>query len=254
MTRKFSSILLLLAFIPLLGLVPLSNSQSYTTITNQSTTTTQATFTQASQYPIATTTMTSTAKESVYDGSFVLKGNGVRYCYVSSRVHFEAMKGQQVLGTIQTSNPNTLTVYLLSDKQYSIWLSNSYCDPSDSGTTSVLRSSDRVSSYTVNLIVPADGTYTFLIENFSPNDSTVTVSIVKSYPQAITSTIYSTQTSFLVYTATRTLNFASTQELAAPTSLQGDTLIIAVIAVVAIVALVVGYVALSKRKQNPTKM
>jgi hypothetical protein len=252
MIRKSSLILLLLAVIPLLIFVPGSKSQSFTTITNLSTVTTRATFNQASQYAVATTTVTSAVSESIYDSQFVQTGVGIRYCYIAAPISFDAIQGQQVQGTIQSRSPNSLAVYLMSDQQLRIWSASSprYCDPSESGQHSIL-SSYKVTSYVLDWTVPEDGKYWLVIETYCAFDCTVTASLAKHYSQTVVSTSYSTQTSLLVITATQSLTSISTQLVATPGSFQpNNTLTLSALGVVIAVALAVGFFVFSRRKQK----
>ncbi len=179
MSRKSVTILLLLAVVPLVAVVPNVGSQSFTTITNLSTVTTQATFTQASQYAVATTTVTSTISEGIYDNSFVQKGVGVFYCYIAAPISFEATEGQKVQGSIQSSSPNSLVLYILSDSQFNAWRSGKhYCDPTETGQ-SPLVGTTKVTSYSLDWNVPADGTYWLIIETYSAGDCVVTASVAK---------------------------------------------------------------------------
>lgn len=163
---------------------------------------------------------------------------------------FDANRGQQVQGNLQSSVPNSLTFYLLSDQQYKIWASLRFCDPSEAGTSALL-SVNKVTSYTLDWAVPADGTYWLVIETYSAGDCLVTTSIAKYYSQAVVSTIYSTQTSLLTLMATKTATSVSTQEIAAPMSIQGgNTLIFTALAVIIVVALAVAYFTFFKRKKK----
>lgn len=239
--------------VPWLAFVPWGTGQSYTTTTSLDTVTTQATFTQESQYPVTTVSGTSMFTDTIYDGSFVLKGIGKMFCWIGAPISFDALKGQNLKGNITSSNPNSLTIYILSNQQYKIWSSSNKCDPTDAGTSALVSAGEgyqnQITSYELHWTVPADGTYWLLIENFYGKDSTITASVFKHYTGQVASTLYSTQTSLAVFSATRTVSSAYTQEIANP-SLPINTLALAAVGIVVLVALGATYVILSKRKKG----
>jgi len=253
LSRKSGLILLLLMAVPSLTFVPWGTGQSYTTITSLNTLTTQATFTQESQYPITTVSETSMFSDTIYDGSFVVKGTGKLFCWIASPISFDALKGQNLQGNITSSNPNSLTLYLLSNEQYKIWSSSNKCDPADAGTSALISAGEgyenQITSYALNWIVPADGTYWLLIENVYGKESTISASVFKYYTQQVASTVYSTQTSLAVLTATRTASSAYTEEIANP-SLPVNTLALVAVGIVVLVALGATYLVLSRRRKK----
>ncbi len=249
MNRHSFTILLLLAVVPLLTIVPDAGSQTFSTITNVSTATTQATFTQESQYPVATTTVTSTFRESIYDNTLGQGGVGVHQCDVAAPIQFNANKGQLIHGGIQSSIPNSLTIYVLSDQQFKVWASRKFCSPEDAGTSSLV-SSDKVTSYNLDWTVPEDGTYWLIIETYSSDVAVVTATIAKYYSQAVVSTIYSTQNSLLLLTATRTVTSLSTQEIAASSPIEGNTMVFSALAAIIIIGVAVAYFVFSRRRKK----
>lgn len=253
MSGKSGLILFLLMAVPSLAFVPWGTGQSYTTITSLKTNTTQATFTQESRHPVTTVSGTSMFTDTIYDSSFVLKGTGKLFCWIASPISFDALKGQNLQVNITSSNPNSLTIYILSNQQYKIWSSSNKCAPTDAGTSALVSAGEgyenHITSYALNWTVPADGTYSLLVENFYGKDSTITAAVFRHYTQQVASAVYSTQTSLAVLTATRTASSAYTEEIANP-SLPVNTLVLVAVGIVVLVALGASYLVLSRRRKK----
>ena len=239
--------------LPLLTSVPGADSQSYTTVTNVATITTQATFTEMNPTPVMTSTETTNTSQDIYSVSGPVNGAGAHYCMVLQPISFVALKGQEIKGTFQSSAPNSLTLYVLSDANYKIWGVHG-CDPEDEGASVVL-SASQVTSYILDWSVAADGTYWLVIETYSTGPSEVTLSFAKYYSQAVEVTSYSIQTSLLTVAAPKTISFTSEQEVIPVStsggSLQASNLTFAVVAIVVVLGVVAAlYFAKSRSKRT----
>jgi len=246
------TILLLVASISLLSIAPTATSQSFTTITSLATVTTQATYTQATSYPVGTSTATSTMTETIVDETFTMSTIGSSGCMVHEPISFSALKGQIVKGEIAVDIRDILTVYILSDAQYAIWSTKHYCTPEDAGTSALVRAF-KVKSCALDWSVKKDGTYWLIIETWGPytKECTITASVARYYSQAVTSVAYSTQSSLLVLTATRTLTSIQTEQITqAFPSTEGGMLGLVAIGIVAVV--VVLFVVLVRRRREPS--
>jgi len=171
---------------------------------------------------------------------------------VHEPISFSALKGQTIRGTIAVDIRGILTVYILSDAQYAIWSAKHYCTPQDAGTSAQVRAF-KVTSYALDWSVKVDGTYWLIIETWGPytKECTITASVARYYSQAVTSVAYSTQSSLLVLTATRTLTSIQTEQVAQVLpGIEGGMLGLVAIGIVAVV--VVLFVVLVRRRREPS--
>lgn len=153
-SKLFSSILLLMSLIPLLGsFAPTASSQAITTITTMQIVT------------------TSTALSSLA---------GTNYCFWEGFFAFSAVQGQQINTVLTSSSP--IDFYVLNDADFGAWKNNKYpCNLS--GISSPLVNQTGTTDYNVNIVAPASGQYWYLFINRSQSNAPV---ITIGYPTVMT--------------------------------------------------------------------
>jgi len=252
--RVFVSLLLLLAIAPLFGLLsnaPTTQGQAFTTITAYTARPTTITSLRVSIIPITgTTTFTRsyattsglTPPKTLISETVRVGIPGPKYgCNYASR-GFAAKKGQLV--SVSLESDNEITLFVLTEKDYNIWVQKGKCIPED---FSFLQGGFFITSYDEQLLMENDGSYRFLFLNYGPHTAAIklkaeivgvtyeTASVVISQ---VVSLRYSTDTLTVTTIATGTV--VRTEQVGLQLD-QNSTVIIAVIVVaaVAVVAVVV---------------
>jgi hypothetical protein len=264
MSRKVVvSLFLLVAILPLFGLIsnaPETQGQAFTTITTYTTRPTTVTTIRVSIVPITgtttftrsdTTTSSLTQPKKLFSETIVLTSPGPNYgCRPENRA-FSAKKGQVVSVNIESNNEFTL--YLMTEKDYTKWWKAKKCSP---GEVSDFTGAFDITSYNEQLVIGNDGWYRFVILNFGSGTVVIrfkaevvgvayeTTSVVTSH---VVSLQYSTDTLTLTTIATGTV--VRTEQVGLP--LGQNSLLIVVVVVVAVVAVVAAIVLWRRGHEKP---
>lgn len=236
----------------LLGAV--AYSQALTTMTTTTTAVTLLSNTNTQSTPLATYATTNSFQSIVVSTSWIRNGVDPRHC-LTDYFSFVGHVGQSVSGTISANQDDSLTVYLLSDAQFSAWRSSNYCDPGQAGIGVqwfVGSDSSHVKTATVSWTSPADGKYWFLVETFSNKSVVISMSLSTQGLQTSTVVLYSTVFSIAVYSLTQTYTSELVQQLqqqaaAGPGSNSLPLPIIIAVAAIAIIG-IAGYFVMKRRK------
>jgi ribosomal protein L40E len=251
--RVVVSLLLLVAILPLFGLIsnaPETQGQAFTTITTYTTRPTTVTTIRVSIVPITgtttftrsdTTTSSLTQPRKLFSETIVIRPPPPNHCQVENRA-FSVKKGQVVSVNIESNNEFTL--YVMTEKDYTKWWKAKKCSP---GEVSDFTGAFDVTSYNEQLVMGNDGWYRFVILNFGSGTAVIrfkaevvgvayeTTSVVTSH---VVSLQYSTDTLTLTTIATGTV--VRTEQVGL--SLGQNSLLIVVVVVVAVVAVVAAIV------------
>jgi ribosomal protein L40E len=255
--RVVVSLFLLVAILPLLGLIsnaPETQGQAFTTITSYTTTPTTVTSIRISILPITgtttftrsdTTTSSLTPPKILYSATVTLPRPSAGHCEVTTK-SFTAEEGQ-VISVNLTSNTE-ISFYKMNEKDYVKWYKpGAKCFPS---SVSDFFGAFSVTSLTEELEIRNDGKYRFVFVNDAASSTVAakiqfkaevvrvayeTTSVVTSH---VVSLQYSTDTITLTTVATGTV--VRTEQVGLPLG-QNSLLIVAVVlvAVVAVVAVIV---------------
>jgi ribosomal protein L40E len=261
--RVVVSLFLLVAILPLLGLIssaPETHSQAFTTITTYTTRPTTVTSIRISIVPITgtttftrsdTTTSSLTQPRKLFSETITLRAPGPNYgCQVDNRA-FSAKKGQVVSVNIESNNEFTL--YIMTEKNYKAWDKTKKCSP---GEVSDFTGAFGITSYNEQLVMGNDGSYRFVFLNYGSSMAVIrfkaevvgvayeTTSVVTSH---VVSLQYFTDTMTLTTIATGTV--VRTEQVGLPLG-QNSMLIVAVV-VVAVVAVVAAIVLRRRGHEKP---
>jgi hypothetical protein len=168
--------------------------------------------------------------------TFTVQGVQPRYCY-RYRFTYVGTAGDRLQGK-WTSN-YVLDFYILSESDYAKW---KYCGDPGSAYVKV----EMARSYSVNFVLPQDGTVYFVFENYAAGSDTassraVSFSLYRIGAQSITSTLYSTWSSQIAFGITNTvisLQYSTIQPALGGASSFLVILIVAVLAVIIVAAIV----------------
>jgi hypothetical protein len=240
-SKQFWSTLLILA-VTVLVLPSMASSQSLTTITSLTTVTRQTTST--SYRTVAVRTTTATATSAIYtQETFTVQGVKPRECFGIYFV-YDALAGEKLQGK-WTSN-YVINFYVMSESSHKQF---KHCG--QPGPTYITVEMER--SYSLNWVVPTDGTVYFEFENYASGSDiasarTVTFELYKVGPT--TQVVYSTTSAHLTLGATATLRSVSYSTIHSP--LEGITqpLPLTAIGVIAGILAVVAIVAIPKRQKR----
>lgn len=252
--RVVVSLFLLVAILPLFGLIsnaPETQGQAFTTITTYTTRPTTVTTIRVSIVPITgtttftrsdTTTSSLTQPRKLFSETITLRAPGPKYGCTPDNRAFSAKKGQVVSVSIESNNEFTL--YIMTEKDYKAWDKRGKCSP---GEVSDFTGAFDITSYNERLVMGNDGWYRFVFLNFGYDMAVIrfkaevvgvayeTTSVVTSH---VVSVQYSTDTLTLTTVATGTV--VRTEQVGLPLG-QNSMLIVAVV-VVAVVAVVAVFV------------
>jgi hypothetical protein len=191
----FSTVLILSAFLLLFSSTV--GSQSLTTITQLTTATHQTTSTSYGTATVGTTTGTSTGTVTLSNPTtFTVDAAQPRKCYFFYFT-YDGSAGEKLQGK-WTSN-YVINFYVMSESNYKQF---KYCG--QPGSTYV--TSEMATSYSLNWVIPTDGTLYFVFENYAAGSDvasarTVSFELYSIGPQSSTSTLYSTTSAELVLTS-----------------------------------------------------
>jgi len=253
--RVIVSLFLLVAILPLLGLIssaPETQGQTFTTITTYTTRPTTVTSIRISILPITgtttftrsdTTTSSLAQPRQLFSETIILHSPGERYgCFVDDRA-FSAKKGQVV--SVNLESDNEFSMYLMTEKDYKAWDKRKECSP---GEVSDFTGAFGITSYNEQLVMGNDGWYRFVFLNFDKADMVVleakaeVVGAAYETTFVVTSQVvslrYSTDTLTLTTVATGTV--VRTEQVWF--ALGQNSMLIVVVVVVAVVAVVAAIV------------
>ena len=178
--RVVVSLFLLVAILPLFGLIsnaPETQGQAFTTITTYTTKPTTITSHRVTVIPLTSTTtvtrsdMTTsslTQPKKLFSEIVVISPPGERYgCYVDDRA-FSAKKGQVVSVNIESNNEFTL--YIMTEKDYRAWDERHKCSP---GEVSDFTGAFDITSYNEQLVIGNDGWYRFMFLNYGASKAVI---------------------------------------------------------------------------------
>ncbi|MGB9022629.1 MAG: zinc ribbon domain-containing protein [Candidatus Bathyarchaeia archaeon] len=261
--RVVVSLFLLVAILPLFGLIssaPETQGQAFTTITTYTTRPTTVTTIRVSIVPITGTTtftrsdMTTsslTQPRKLFSGTILLPAPGPNFgCWVDNR-RFGAKKGEVV--SVNIESDNEFSLYLMTEKDFTKWEKTRKCSP---GEVSDFTGAFDITSYNEQLVIGNDGQYRFVFLNFGHDKAVIklkaevvgvayeTTSVVTSH---VVSLQYFTDTMTLTTIATGTV--VRTEQVGLPLG-QNSMLIVAVV-LVAVVAVVAAIVLRRRRHEKP---
>jgi len=261
--RVVVSLFLLVAILPLLGLIssaPETQGQAFTTITTYTTRPTTVTSIRISIVPITgtttftrsdTTTSSLTQPRKLFSETIVLASPGPNYgCRPENRA-FSAKKGQVV--SVNLESNNEFSMYLMTEKDFTKWEKTRKCSP---GEVSDFTGAFDITSYNEQLVMGNDGQYRFVILNFGSGTAVIrfkaevvgvayeTTSVVTSH---VVSLQYFTDTMTLTTLATGTV--VRTEQVGLP--LGQNSMLIVVVVVVAVVAVVAAIVLRRRGHEKP---
>jgi len=251
--RVVVSLFLLVAILPLLGLIssaPETQGQAFTTITSYTTKPTTITSARVTVIPLTSTTtvtrsdMTTsslTPPKKLFSETLVITKPRPNQCNVNTRA-FSAKKGEVLSMNIESSSEFTL--YLFTEKDYKKWQKTGKCAP---GEVSDFTGAFGITSYNEQLVMANGDWYRFVLLNYGPESAVIKfkaeiVGVAYETTFVVTSQVvslrYSTDTLTLTTVATGTV--VRTEQVGLPLG-QNSLLIVAVVlvAVVAVVAVIV---------------
>jgi len=202
---KLISALLIVAALPLLisASVP---TQSYVTVTSTIPTSVTVTTTHS---------VTSTATSFLYSpfwrtplsGSRTLSAVPQEYGCNWDDVHLVAQSGQVI--SLKFNSNNQVDVYVLSSDEFDSWMNRHLCAPADT-----LASGKKVTSESLNVVIPENGMYHMLFENSSHDHAAVVyfeIQIIGSASTSLARTVTTTNiVLFAYFTTTETSYISST--------------------------------------------
>ena len=261
--RVVVSLLLLVAILPLFGLIsnaPETHGQAFTTITTYTTRPTTVTTIRVSIVPITgtttftrsdTTTSSLTQPKKLLSETVLVGVPGPNYgCNLANR-YFVARKGQVV--SVNLESNNEVTLYIMTEKDYKAWEKRGKCSP---GEVSDFTGAFGITSYDEQLVIKNDGGYRFVFLNFGSSSAMIrfkaevvgvayeTTSVVTSH---VVSLQYSTDTMTLTTVATGTV--VRTEQVGF--QLGQNSMLIVVVVVVAVVAVVAAIVLRRRGHEKP---
>jgi len=251
--RVVVSLLLLVAILPLLGLLssaPETHGQAFTTITTYTTKPTTITSARVTIIPLTSTTtvtrsdMTTsslTPPRKLFSETLVITKPRPKYCNVDTRA-FSAKKGEVISTNIESSSEFSL--YLFTEKDYKKWQKTGHCSP---GEVSDFTGAFGITSYNEQLVMANGDWYRFVLINYGPGSAVIKfkaeiVGVAYETTFVVTSQVvslrYSTDTLTLTTVATGTV--VRTEQVGF--QLGQNSLLIVVVVVVAVVAVVAVFV------------
>jgi hypothetical protein len=183
--------------------MPMTESQTLTTITSWTTITGQVTITSYRPLAVATTSVTSMSTDT-HNYTFTIPAQLARHCYFSY-ANTTLKAGDRVVAKV-TVDSDTVDFFVMSKAQL-LAFNHSPCDQAQDATTYV-KALD-IKSYVVNWVVPLDGEYDFVFFSYSPSlpkpKITGSISVQYIYNQLVASTVYSRASTTMVFASTNTL-------------------------------------------------
>jgi len=191
-----------------------TTSQSFTTITSWTTVTDVVTSTQLSTMVVSTTVVTSTATNTLLrdtEKPFTVKAATPGGCQFLP-VTYNAVAGQRLVGYV--TSDKGLNFYLMSKDQF-IRYEEAGCGQKVDAHLFIAETT----SYTLDWVVPQDGTYYFIFENYGSarnQDVKGTFALYDISLQTTTSTVYSTFSTEIEYTTTRSFSSVYSTPISQP--------------------------------------
>jgi hypothetical protein len=238
---------LLLLSVTVLALTPMAGSQSLTTITSLTTATRQSTSTSYSTTAVTTNTVTSTVNETIFSlTTFTIAAVEPRYCH-TFHFTYDGLAGEKLLGK-WTSN-YVLNFYVMSKSNYAEY---KYC--ARPGPTFLKATMAR--SYSLNWVVPENGTLYFVFENYATGSMlsearTVSFEMYALGPQSSTSVQYSTASAVSVLWSTVTLSSVYYSTVQSPAEGITSSATLMVIGLVVGILIVIAILIIMKRQKRP---
>jgi hypothetical protein len=219
--KQLTSVLLLIAVIPVILSVSNVQAQTATTLTTLRTYTTEFTAVSTGFFPIET--VSTTSQRMLYSGPFALSGSTAGYGCWAEHFPFPGMPGQVLTGEV--SSNAAISFYVMTEEAYSEWAATKKC----AVNVPTVLTKEGILSSPINIVIPTDSTYEFLFLNFNKVGPATVDFDVGYLGQASAATIastiltFSTQTSVLTSTESRLLVYTeqmsssqSSQETPAP--------------------------------------
>ena len=204
-------LLLLFSIAPVLS-APQVLSQTFTTVTSVATN--RLTYTNAQTTAVSSNTETTTTR-SIASYMWTEAGIGSYNCNLDW-FSFYATAGQSVGGNIAADQPYSMTIYILSDQQFTAWRQSKWCDPQTPPGTgsewSAGSDTDHITQTEVQWTPKTSGKYWVLVETYSNKDVVVTARLSTQNPQTTTIILYATSFSTTVYSLTQTLTSVIVQQ------------------------------------------
>lgn len=225
-------------------------SQTYTTVTNVNTVTTTGTYTQMSAYPVATTTVTRTSTDILFNRTFVAQRPGSNAYCTWQQTSFDLGAGQRIQGNFTASQG--VDFFIFTDNEYTAWKAAGLCDPKERAKGAEVSRYSLMSS-TFDYTPQTTGKYWFAFNNYPGQDTKISLTVIRQYAQVVTAVSQATTSNQLLITATRTTSTMSTGTIAQvspPVALDPLVMIGIVIVIVALIAGFVVYRSRSKPKEQ----
>jgi ribosomal protein L40E len=241
---SFSTVLILSSV--LLLLTSPVGSQSLTTITSLTTATRQTTSTSYGTATVGTTTATSTGTATLANPTtFTVGAAQPRKCYFFYFT-YDGSAGEKLQGK-WTSN-YVINFYVMSESNYKQF---KYCG--QPGLTYI--TSEMATSYSLNWVIPTDGTLYFVFENYATGSDvasarTVSFELYSIGPQSSTSVLYSTTSAELVLTTVVTSTSIMYSTIQTPLGGVTSPFLLAAIGVMVGVLIVVAIVIAAGRRKR----
>ena len=238
-----------LLLVSLLAVTQSVQSQQYATTTL----TTLVTSNQPSTVTVGTQVMTTTSGlvTPVYVGPNVTITGTHGVCGEYFVQPFNGTAGEVLTGSISASGP--VNIYVMTSTVYQAWehqvVAGGTCTPSSSVASQI-----STRSYSMNIMVPAAGTYDLVVHNLSESTVTaqVTANLVTAAPSLVTMVAYSTVTQPMVQTLMQTST--QTLQITAQTMSSGpDMTTIAAIIFAIIIIAAAAYIAKTRQSKNQKK-
>ena len=204
-----------------------TSSQNFTTTTSWTTVTTVVTSARHSTL-VATTVMTGTATRTLLtdtETSFTVEAATSGGCHYR-HVTYDAVAGQRLVGDLTSDKP--LNFYLMSKNQF-VRYGQAACGEKVDAYLFIAETK----SYTLDWVVPQDGAYYFIFENYGSarnQDVKGTFALYEVLLQPTTLTVYSTASAEIEYTTTMSLSSVYSTQISQPFSIvENQTVVIAVL-------------------------
>ena len=193
---------------------PTTSNQSFTTITSWTTVTDVVTSTQLSTMVVSTTVVTSTATNTLLrdtEKPFTVKAATSGGCQFLPAT-YNAVAGQRLVGYV--TSDKGLNFYLMSKDQF-IRYEEAGCGQKVDAYLFIAETT----SYALDWVVPQDGTYYFIFENYGSarnQDVKGTFALYDIRLQTTTLTVYSTFSTEIEYTTTRSFSSVYSTPISQP--------------------------------------
>jgi hypothetical protein len=186
---------LLLIAVPLVGLTPQVNSQTFTATTSLNTFTTNVTLTEMNLSTVGRVTTTMKQEATLFATQVTLSGvGGAQGCNEGHFGPFYANATQQISGTLTSTQ--MINFYIMNSSQYSAWNSATTCAPNPTNGTVYMY--EQTNFVALEWRAPKKGLYYFVFVTFSYSDAMIIanlgtpIHVTTSYLQYVTLSNYRT--------------------------------------------------------------